>query len=200
MDFDDPKAAICCCCTVTALIAIGVMTFFSFSSLDAFEYGLDYSGITKSLDSSVYTSGYHFLGFGHTFLRYPSTVQSMEFSNDRNANRGPIVSRTEDGLQISFKATLQYQMQAGKLFDLYMKYGDDYKSPCEKHVIETLNDAATRYIANQFFTSTDTINNEMRNDLTKTLLAECYSDIKFFQISGVDLPNKFEEAIQQTNV
>ena len=29
-----------------------------------------------------------------------------------------------------------------------MKYGDDYHSPCEKHVIEGLNDAATKYDAN----------------------------------------------------
>lgn len=29
---------------------------------------------------------------------------------------------------------------------------------------------------------------------------ECYADVRFFQISGVDLPNKFENAIQETTV
>jgi len=76
-----------------------------------------------------------------------------------------------------------------------MKYGEGYQSPCEKHVIETLNDAATRYDANSFFTSTDTINTKMRDDLQLTLNAECYSDVRFFQISSVDLPNNFENAI-----
>jgi hypothetical protein len=50
-----------------------------------------------------------------------------------------------------------------------MKYGEKFRSPCEKHVIETLNDAATRYDANSFFTSTDSINTKMREDLQVTL-------------------------------
>ncbi len=81
-----------------------------------------------------------------------------------------------------------------------MKYGEKFRSPCEKHVIETLNDAATRYDANSFFTSTDSINTKMREDLQVTLQTECFSDVRFFQISGVDLPNKFEGAIQETTV
>lgn len=74
MDFEDPKQAIYCCCGLSSLIAIGILVFFSYSTLDAYEYGLDYSKITKSLDSQVYGSGYHFLGFMHSFIRYPSTV------------------------------------------------------------------------------------------------------------------------------
>jgi regulator of protease activity HflC (stomatin/prohibitin superfamily) len=119
----------------------------------------------------------------------------MEFSSQRTANRPPIESRTEDGLQITFKATVQFQLQMLNLFKLYMKYGENYKSPCEKHVIETLNDAATRYDANSFFTSTDTINTRMREDLALALSTECFADVRFFQISGVDLPTKFENAI-----
>ena len=95
---------------------------------------------------------------------------------------------------------MQFQLQQGRLLDLYMKYGEGFRSPCEKHVIETLNDAATRYDANSFFTSTDSINNKMRDDLQGTLNRECYADVRFFQISGVDLPNKFENAIQETTV
>ena len=197
---DDPKTAICCCCSITTLVAVGVLAFFSYASLDAMEYGLDYSGITKTIDDQPYASGYHFIGFGHSFIKFPSTVQSMEFSTERTANRPPLVSRTEDGLQISFKATVQYQLQQGKLYQLYMKYGESYKSPCEKHVIETLNDAATRYDANSFFMATDTINTKMRDNLQITLNNECFADVRFFQISGVDLPNKFENAIQETTV
>ena len=98
MDFDDPKQAICCCCTLTSLVAIGFFVFFSYATLDAYEYGLDYSSITKSVDISIYGPGYHFLGFGHKFIVYPSTVQNMEFSRETNADRPPISSRTDDGL------------------------------------------------------------------------------------------------------
>ena len=200
MDPDNPAACIVCCCTMTVLVALGVGLFFSFSSLDAYEYGLDYSAITKTINQEVYPSGYHYLGFGHSFIRYPSTVQSMEFSRASTTSRGPIQSRTDDGLQISFKATLQYQLQRNRLYDLYMKYGENYQSPCEKHVIEALNDAATRFDANSFFTSTDTINNEIKSSLKIVLNNECYADVKFFQLSSVDLPNKFENAIQATTL
>ena len=200
MDFDNPKKAICCCCTLTSVVAIAVLGFLSFSSLDATEYGIDYSSITKTVDKNIYQPGYHFLGFGHKFIRFPSTVQSMEFSSERSSSRPPIQSRTEDGLMITFKATVQYQLKSESLFDLYMKYGESYENPCEKHVIEALNDAATRYDANSFFISSDTINNRMRDDLQVTLSAECYADVRFFQISGVDLPNKFEAAIQETQI
>jgi hypothetical protein len=100
MDSDNPKAAICCCCTLTALVAVGALVFFSYTSLDASEYGLDYNGITKTIDSKYYGSGFHYLGFGHSFLRYPSTSERLDFSKDANANSGPIDSRTSDGLQI----------------------------------------------------------------------------------------------------
>lgn len=198
MDMDDPRKAIgigCCCLSTIGMV---ILVFMSFASLDATEIGLDYSSITKSVDPMIYQSGYHFIGFGHKFIKFPSTVQSMEFSTD--SRRPAIQSRTEDGLMITFKATVQYTLQASNLLSLFMKYGEFYESPCEKHVIETLNDAATRYDANSFFTATDTINTRMRDDLQVTLNDECYADVRFFQISGVDLPNKFEHAIQETQV
>lgn len=155
MDLNDPKQAIGCCCCVSFLVALAVIGFLSFASLDANEYGLDYSYITKNIDVKVYGPGYHFLGFGHSFLIYPSTVQNMEFSNEQKADRPPIQSRTDDGLMISFKASFQYRLYDNKLFDLYMKYGEDYTTPCQKYAIDILNDAATKYDANTFFSKTD---------------------------------------------
>jgi hypothetical protein len=105
MDMDDPRKAIgigCCCLSTIGLV---ILVFMSYSTLDATEIGLDYSSITKSVDSTIYQSGYHFIGFGHRFIKFPSTVQSMEFKD-----KSSILSRTEDGLQITFKATVQYQL------------------------------------------------------------------------------------------
>ena len=70
---DDPKKVIFCCCGITGIIAIGIFVFFSYATLETNEYGLDYSGISKTVDKQVYTSGYHFLGFAHSFIVYPST-------------------------------------------------------------------------------------------------------------------------------
>jgi len=72
MDEAQGKLFGCCCCT--AIVVSAVLLFFSFGSLNAYEYGLDYSRITKYLGKQPYSSGYHMLGIGHTFIVYPSTM------------------------------------------------------------------------------------------------------------------------------
>ena len=122
-----PKIAICCACTLFAILAVAVLLFMSFSSLDASEYGLDYNSITKTIDPKFYGSGIYFLGFGHSFIRYPSVQTNLEFSSDSGANRPALDSRTSDGLQVTFKkVTVTYRLRPENLYQLYMKYGTDY--------------------------------------------------------------------------
>ena len=54
------------------IVAI-VMIAMSIKSLGVNTYGLDYAAITKTINPSVYTSGFHFLGFMHSFIEYPAT-------------------------------------------------------------------------------------------------------------------------------
>ena len=98
MDSDNPKALVCCVCSLAAILAMGTLVFMSYSSLDATEYGLDYSSITKTIDVNYKGSGFHYLGFGHSFIRYPSIQQTMEFSKDSKADFPQVESRTNDGL------------------------------------------------------------------------------------------------------
>lgn len=42
--------------------------------------GLDYDHIWETVDTSVYTGGLHFLGLGHSFVKFPNTVQSIIYS------------------------------------------------------------------------------------------------------------------------
>lgn len=77
----------------------------------------------------------------------------MEFSKDQTADRHPVESRTEDGVTITFSASFQFLLRSDKLYDLYMRYGADYRTPCEKYAVDILNDAATRHDASTFFTN-----------------------------------------------
>ena len=87
-------------------MVIIVITFviLSFSSLPVNTYGLDYSSITKQINENAYTSGYHYLGFMHKFIEYPTTMQTLDFSYSTTANRGPIEARSKDGLMVNFRA------------------------------------------------------------------------------------------------
>ena len=90
----------------------------------------------------MYTSGYHFIGFMHKFIEYPSQMQTMDFSDGANANRGVVEARSKDGLMVNFRAVFQYQLNQKNLINLYKKYGDDYKSPCIRFAVDCLNDQA----------------------------------------------------------
>lgn len=79
-----------------------------------------------------------------------------------------------------------------------MRYGENYKDPCIKYAIETLNDAATKYDANEFFSISGLISQEMMNDLNVTLDSKCYAQIQFFQVQNPDIPDKYQAAIQET--
>ena len=65
---------ICLISSGIGLIALLILIITSFSQLEVNEVGLDYSGITKTIDKSLYTAGIHFLGVAHSFIKFPTTV------------------------------------------------------------------------------------------------------------------------------
>lgn len=94
-----------CCC----FIFVGTLfLILGFSVLEATEYGLDYSWISKNVDRKIYENGLHFLGIGHSFIKFPKMVQTIEFSKERTANQGPVQSRTADGLEVILEISFQY--------------------------------------------------------------------------------------------
>ena len=94
-----------CCSAILLVLVVVVYVALSVSSLAVNTYGLDYSPITKQINENVYTSGYHFIGFMHKFIEYPSQMQTLEFSDGANAARGVVEARSKDGLMVNFRAT-----------------------------------------------------------------------------------------------
>ena len=95
----------CLCCAICSLVLVVVIFMvLSFSSLPVNTYGLDYSPITKKISPVVFSSGFHYLGFMHKFIEYPSTMQTFDFSKSPDSNRGPVESRSSDGLMVNFRA------------------------------------------------------------------------------------------------
>jgi len=70
----------CCCIAVLTTI---ILLVYSFDSLEVNEYGLDYSSISKTVAELPLLAGIHFLGLGHSFYKFPKTVQTIEFSEDK---------------------------------------------------------------------------------------------------------------------
>jgi len=56
--------------------------------------------LNLQINPTPYEAGFHFLGIGHTFLIYPKSVVTFEFSGSSDADIGPLESRTLDGLSV----------------------------------------------------------------------------------------------------
>merc|ERR1712151_277594 len=167
----------------------GVLFILGFSTLSPTEIGLDYSWISKSVNKKSYDNGFYFLGIGHSFIKYPKMVQTIEFSKDRGADAAPLQSRTKDGLEVVIEISFQYTIDQTHLYDLF-----------ENYAIDVLTEETTHYTAYDFFDKRVVIKTDFEDVLRKVFLKECFSDVAFLQLRSVDLPNAFEKAIQQTEV
>jgi hypothetical protein len=133
-------------------------------------------------------------------MKFPKNVQTIEFSKERSANRGPIESRTSDGLEVVIEISFQYVLQQDKLFALFNKYGARYQGVFSSVAIDILTEEATKYTAYEFFWDRGRIKDDFQLKLDQSFGETCYSNIQFLQLRSVDLPNLFEEAIQESEV
>ena len=188
----------CICCT-TCCIGF-LLIIFGFSSLEATELGLNYSRISKTISPQVKENGLYFIGIGHSFIKFPKTVQTIEFSNEPNSNRVPIESRTSDGLEVTLEISFQYILQPDKLYTLYNTYGPKYTSVFQNIAINLLTEEATKYTAYNFFMDRGKIKDDFQYALDQSFSKYCYANIQFLQLRSVNLPNLFEQSIQESEV
>lgn len=187
-------------CLGVGVVALIVLIFTSFRTLEVNEVGLDYSGITKTIDKQIFTSGIHLLGVGHSFIKYPTTVQTYEYSNAKGSDGPRVRSRTKDGLEVDLEISFQYIYILNKVYDMYMRYAENQNVPCMKVAIDILTDVATQYNAAEFFFSKDKISGSMQKALNETFSEFWFSTVDYFQLKSIDLPDPYEIAIQETEV
>ena len=181
-----------------------ILLLMSYSSLEVNEIALDYSTISKSVGKKTYYPGIHFLGIGHHFVRYPKTVLTIDFSNEKKKYDGhydrAIESRTMDGLNVVIEISFQYMFIPERLYDLYITYGEGYPRIFQTESIDILTEITTKYTAYQFFYDRALVSNSMKDALSFRFKQCCFATLELFQLRAVNLPSEFEKAIQQTEV
>eukprot|EP01016_Furgasonia_blochmanni_P020326 TRINITY_DN2267_c0_g1_i13.p2 TRINITY_DN2267_c0_g1~~TRINITY_DN2267_c0_g1_i13.p2 ORF type:complete len:206 (+),score=43.23 TRINITY_DN2267_c0_g1_i13:548-1165(+) len=81
-----------------------------------------------------------------------------------------------------------------------MRFGPNYKHSYEMMATHELTEIATKYSAYEFFMDRQNITAAMQKALNDHFVKDCLSTIDFFQLRAVDLPKRFEEAIQMSEV
>ncbi|KRX01225.1 hypothetical protein PPERSA_05811 [Pseudocohnilembus persalinus] len=153
-----------------------------------------------SVENKTYESGFYFLGVSHSFIIYPKTVQQLEFSKDADADYTLLHSRTNDGLEVQLEISFQYRLQKDKIYDLFSTFKKEYKKVFKNMAIDIISEHATRYEAYEFFVNRTHIGQSMHRELNSIFTKNCFADIEFFQLRSVDLPDKFEDSISETEV
>ncbi len=83
---------------------------------------------------------------------------------------------------------------------MYNTFGADYDKIFINIAVDLLTEEATKYTAYDFFMDRGRIKTDFQLALDETYKKVCYSNISFLQLRNVDLPNLFEQSIQQSEV
>lgn len=191
-DITTTAAACCCCVTCVAFIVAIAM---SFSQLHATQYGLDYDHIFETVDPFVYTGGLHFLGVGHSFVKFANTVLSVSYSESQH---DLLHARTRDGLPLVLGISFQYRLKVKDIHKLYMQFKDTHPTVVFNTGKHLISNSAANYTAYQFFNDKQGIAKDMQIYMNNHFEQHLFSYIDAFQINTVHLPKTFEEAIQHS--
>lgn len=199
--------------TITALTAFLFAVFIAIGgikSVEITEYGLSHNTITRKVEKRPYISGRYWIGPWCYFIKFPSVVKTIQFSDSRLQNDlgideqgDPMLrSRTADGLDVTIELSFQYQLHGEKLYELYTTAGAgrDFHDLYVRVAVDRLTEIATEYTANEFFVDRTRIGKAMEKLLKDDFEARLYATIFSFQLRSVGLPDEFEKAIQKTEV
>jgi len=182
------------CFILFILIPSIVLFSVSFSRLEATEVGLDYNHNQYQVSKQVYNSGLYMLGLGHSFIKFPTTLQTVDFEGGSQ-----ITCFTSDGLPVQLSLSFQYKISAGNIYDLYMTYGLSYETVYEDFALHTIAEVSTQFSAYQFFNEPTAISVYLLKALQDSFTG-IYSSVEYLQLKSVGLPDVFEQAIQDTIV
>jgi len=194
MHFTRTRLVLLICFVVFIFIPSVVLFGVSFQSLQATEVGLDYNHNTKHVTSQIYSNGLYMLGLGHSFIKFPTTLQTIDFEGGSE-----ISCFTSDGLPVELSLSFQYKIAAGSVYDLYMTYGLSYEEVYMDLALHEIAEVSTQFSAYQFFNEPTTISTYLLKQLQDSF-TNVYSSIDFLQLKSVGLPDVFEQAIQDTIV
>jgi hypothetical protein len=161
---------------------------------------LNYSSYFKSVENKTYESGFHFIGLGHDFISYDVNVKTYEFSNSPRATLPTIQCRTQDGLAVALEISFQFRVLANSIYEIYTEYGADMKPVLLRMAIDSISETATEFSAFDFFTKRTLISDTMKQRLDARLRVDMYTQVVFFQLRSIDLPDDYELALQLTEV
>lgn len=202
---DNPLGICCCgCCTIVNLILIILFFPCTVTQLGQFKYGLVKNTITGIVDlDQVFYPGRYWIGFWKTFIEFPSTLNTIEFS-DESPEKGVkqlsvLSARDRDGKQLYLDISVQYRLrpeQLGKIYkDMTILYEDVYISDLR----DKLAKAAQKFGGAQFWENFAEVQAEMFESC-QVHLQDRHAICWGLQLWGVKVNKDWEDRLILTQV
>ena len=190
---------LCILITIITFTTIGLTLFgLSYGSVGYNEYALKQNNITGDIQPEVYEEGLYFIGFWNSFMKFPSTYITVEFTPSYDADDIPISVQTKNGLLIEIDISFQFRLRKAELISLYSNYGKDYKSYIQAVARSALREVVGNINAEALYANRSSVIGSMSDALYNSL--STIVEIGDFQLRSIDFPNSFERAVEEYEV
>jgi len=182
------------------VLACSVLFVTSIGQVDQNEYGLVMNWVTKKIGHDVYHGGTHCIGFWNTFVVFPATVQTIEFSERPWMHTSNALhTRTKEGLGLHLSISFQYKLSPDDIPKLYALTNLQYEGLFMRIARDQLLEAASEYEGPHYWQNRKVIGDHMRR-LVDEQLRDSYASLWGLQLLVIDLPDQYEMSITMTQV
>jgi len=181
-------------------VCVGMVLFcmMSFTTLAPTEMAVKYNWLLQSVANEPVTDpGLKFVTPFVNLWKYPKKVLTLQYSNE---NGQLLDARTKDGLPLNLGVSFQYQLNPGRLVDLYKTYEhnyEDYFRVYRLFATHIITETATNYEAHEYLTNKAKIAAEMNRNLNDFFSEHLFATVDMVQIMEDTLPQKFTDAINK---
>jgi regulator of protease activity HflC (stomatin/prohibitin superfamily) len=187
------------------LVIASLVSMVSNQAVPPLFWGIKYNQFSKGADTGmIYAPGRYFIGPFSNFILFPSTVQTIEFSNEpripiSGKRYEALHTRTKEGLGLHLQVSLQYRLRQKTLGKLYNEFNQNYEQVFISSVRDMLIKSASEYEATHLWQQREAFGAKMQ-ELVNNELQDTYAECWGLQLWVIDLPDKFEHSIVQTQV
>mmetsp|Transcript_28769 Transcript_28769/g.90618 ORF Transcript_28769/g.90618 Transcript_28769/m.90618 type:complete len:384 (+) Transcript_28769:124-1275(+) len=177
-----------------------VLVLTSLKQVDQNEYGLVFNWMTKQIGNEVHHGGLHFIGFWNTFVTFPATVRTIEFSDRQHIRTSTALhTRTKEGLALELSVSFQYTLHPDGIPALYALTNVGYESLYVRIARDQLLEVASDYEGPQYWVKRKEIGDQMREKVNSQLQGS-HASLWDLELLRIDLPDQYEASITKTQV
>jgi len=192
-----------CCCIVNFVI---IILFFpcTLTQLGQFKIGLIRNKVTGFVDlERPFEPGMYWIGFWKDFVEFPSTIQTIEFSNEKPEegvlHMEVLKARDKDGKQVFLDISIQYQLAPENLGKIYKEMLLGYEDIFISELRDQFAKAANLFAIQDAWLNYKSVVELMRVRCEAVLqkrFAKCWG----LQLWGVGLTKRYETKLIKTQV